>query len=67
MDEVMEEWRQLHDEEIHDLYSSPNVIPVIKSRRMNWAGQVARRVERRGTYRVLVGSSEGKRPIGRLI
>jgi len=63
----MEEWRQLNDEEIYDLYSSPNVIWVIKSRRTNWAGQVTHRVERGGTYRVLVGRPEGKRPIGRLI
>jgi hypothetical protein len=63
----MEEWRQLHDEEIYDLYSSPNVIQVIKSRRMRWTGHVAYRVERKGTYRVLVGRPEGKRTIGRII
>ena len=66
-DDVTEEWRQLHDEEIYDLYCSPNVSWVIKSRRMNWVGQVAHRVEKRGVNRVLVGRPEGKRPIGRLI
>jgi hypothetical protein len=50
--------RQLNDEEIYDLYSSPNVIRVIKSRRMNWKGQVAHRVERRGAYRVLADLRE---------
>jgi hypothetical protein len=53
-DEVRREWRRLHNEELNDLYSSPNIIRVIKSRRMRWAGHVARIVEKRGAYRVLV-------------
>jgi len=64
-DEVRGEWRKLHDEELNDLYSSPNIVRVIKSRRMRWAGHVARRGEGRGVYRVLVRKSEGKRPLGR--
>ena len=64
-DEVTGEWRRLHNEELSDLYSSPNVVRVIKSRRMRWAGHVARMGEERGTYRVLVGKPEGKRPLGR--
>jgi hypothetical protein len=59
------EWRRLHNEELCDLYSSPNIIQVIKSRRMRRAGHVARMGERSGAYRVLVGKSEGKRPLGR--
>jgi hypothetical protein len=59
-------WRKLHNDELHSLYSSPNIIMVIKSRRMRWAGHVARMVEGRGVYRVLVGRPEGKRPLGRL-
>jgi hypothetical protein len=61
--EVRGEWRKLHNEELHDLYSSP--IIVIKSRRMRWAGHVARMGEERGVYRVLLGKPEGKRPLGR--
>ena len=61
----MGEWRRLHNEELNDLYSSPNIVRVIKSRRMGWAGHVARMDEERGVYRVLVGKSEGKRPLGR--
>jgi len=64
-DEVTGERRKLHSEELNDLYSSPNIVPVIKSRRMRWAGHVARMGERRGLYRVLVGKPEGKRPLGR--
>ena len=64
-DEVMREWRRLHNEELNDLYSSPNIVRVIKSRRMIWAGHVARMGEERGVYRVLVGKQEGKRPLGR--
>jgi hypothetical protein len=57
-------WRKWHNDELHDLYSSPNIVRVIKSRRMRWAGHVARMGERRGAYRVLVGRLEGKRPLG---
>ena len=64
-DEVTGEWRRLHNEELNDLYSSPNIVRVIKSRRMRWAGHVARMGEERGVYRVLVGKPEGKRPLGR--
>ena len=59
------EWRKLHIEELNDLHSSPNIIWVIKSRRMRWAGHVAHMGERRGIYKVLMGKSEGKRPLGR--
>ena len=58
-------WRKLHDEELNDLYSSPDVVWVIKSRRMSWAGHVVHMGERRCIYKVLVGKPEGKRPIGR--
>jgi len=64
-DEVTGEWRKLHNEELNDLYCSPNIFRVTKSRRMRWAGHVARMVERRSVYRVLVGKPEGKRPLGR--
>ena len=64
-DEVTGEWRRLHNEELNDLYSSPNIVRVIKSRRMRRAGHVARMDEERGVYRVLVGKPEGRRPLGR--
>jgi hypothetical protein len=64
-DEATVEWRRLHNEELNDLYSSPNIIRVIKSRRLRWAGHVARMGEARGTYRILVGRPEGRRPLGR--
>ena len=64
-DQVTGEWRRLHNEELNDLYSSPNIVRVIKSRRMRWAGHVARMGEESGVYRVLVGKPEGKRPLGR--
>jgi len=64
-DEVMVEWRRLHNEELNDLHSSPNIVRVIKSRKMRWAGHVARMAEERGVYRVLMGKPEGKRPLGR--
>jgi hypothetical protein len=65
MGEVTGEWRRLHNEEVNDLYSSSNIVRVIKSRRMRWAGHVARMGEERGVYRVLVRKPEGKRPLGR--
>jgi hypothetical protein len=58
-------WRKLHNDELHSLYSSPNIVRVIKSRRMRWAGHVARMGKGRGVYRVLVGRPEGKIPLGR--
>jgi hypothetical protein len=58
-------WRKLHNDELHSLYPSPNIVRVIKSRRMRWAGHVARMGEGRGVHRVLVGRSEGKRPLER--
>jgi len=64
-DEVIGEWRKLHNEELNDLYSSPHIVRVIKSRRMKWAGHVARMWARRGVYKVLVGKPEGKIPLGR--
>jgi hypothetical protein len=65
-DEVTREWRKLHNEELNDLHSLPNIVQVMKSRRMRWAGHVARMGEGRGVYRVLVGKPGGKRPLGRL-
>jgi hypothetical protein len=64
-DEETGEWRKLLNEELHDLYSSPSIVRVIKSRRMGWAEHVARLGEERGVYRVLVGKPEGKRPLGK--
>jgi hypothetical protein len=64
-DEVTSEWRQLHNEELHDLYSSPSIIRIIKSRRVRWAGHVGRMGEKRNACRLLVGKPEGKRPLGR--
>jgi hypothetical protein len=64
-DEVTGEWRKLHSEELHNLYSSPDIIRQVKSRRMRWAGHVARMGEERKVYKVLVGKPEGKRPLGR--
>ena len=63
-DEVTGEWRRLHNEELNDLYCSHNIVRVIKSRRMRWAGHVARMGEERGVYRALVGKPEGRRPLG---
>jgi hypothetical protein len=63
--EVTGEWRKLHNGELHILYSSPGIVRQIKSRRMRWAGHVARMGEGRNVYRVLVGKSEGKRPLAR--
>jgi len=64
-EEVTREWRKLHNEELSDLHASPNIVRVIKSRTVRWAGHVARMGERRGIYRVLVGKPEEKRPLGR--
>ena len=64
-DGVKGEWRKLHNEELSDLYSLPNIVRVVKSRRMRWAGHVPRMGERRGVHRFLVGKPEGKRPLGR--
>jgi hypothetical protein len=64
-DEVTGEWKKLHNEELHNLYSSPNIIRQIKSMRMRWAVHVARMGEERKVYKFLLGKSEGKRPLGR--
>jgi hypothetical protein len=64
-DEVMGEWRKLHNEELNGLYSLPNIVQVIKSRRMKWAGHVARMGVGGVVYRVLVGKPEGRRSLGR--
>jgi hypothetical protein len=63
-DEATGNWRKLHNEELHNLYSSPNIIRMIKSRRMGWAGHVLR-IREKNAYRILVGKPEGKRPLGR--
>jgi hypothetical protein len=63
-DEVTGGWRKLHNEELHNLYSSPSIIKMIKSRRLRWAGHVARRGEKMNAYRILVGKPDGKRPPG---
>ena len=63
-DDLTGEWRKLHDEELNDLYCSPNIVRVIKSRRMRWAGHVARVGGEIGVYRISVGKPEGKRPLG---
>jgi hypothetical protein len=65
MDEVTGEWRKLHNEELHNLYLSPDIIRQVRLRRMRWAGHVARMGEERKVYKVLVGNPEGKRPLGR--
>jgi hypothetical protein len=63
--DVTGEWRKLHNEELHNLYSSPNIIRQMKSRRMRWAGHVVRVGRERNVYKVLVREPEGKRPLGR--
>jgi hypothetical protein len=63
--EVTRLCRKLHNEELHNLYSSSSIIRMIKSRRMRWAGHVARMGKKRNAYRILVGKPEGKRPLGR--
>jgi hypothetical protein len=64
-DKVTGEWRKLHNEKLHNLYSSPDIIRQVKSRRMRWAEHVARMGEERILYKVLVGKFEGKKPLGR--
>jgi hypothetical protein len=64
-DEVTREWRKLHNEELHDLYSSPSIIRIMKSRRMRSTRHVARMGQKRNAYRLLVGKPEGRRPVGR--
>jgi hypothetical protein len=64
-DEATGEWRKVHNKELHNLYSSPYIIRTIKSRRMRWAGHVARMGEKRNANRILVGKPEGRRPLGR--
>jgi hypothetical protein len=64
-DGVTEGWRKLHNEELHNLYFSPSIIILMKSRRMRWAGHVTRMGEKRNVYRLLVGKPEGRRPLGR--
>jgi len=64
-DEVTGEWRKLHNEELNDMYCSPNIVQAMKSRGIRWTGQVAHMRQRRSVYRVLVGKPEGKKPLGR--
>jgi hypothetical protein len=64
-DEVTEEWGKLHNEELHDLYSSTSIIRIMKARRMRWAGHIARMGEKRNVYRLLVEKLERRRPLGR--
>ena len=64
-DEMTGEWRRLHNEELHGLYDSPDVVRIMKSRRLRWAGHVARMGEKRRLYSIVVGKPEGKRPLGR--
>jgi hypothetical protein len=66
-DEVIGGWRKLHNEELHNFYCSPSILRIIRSRRMRWAGHVARMGEKRNAYRILVGKPEGKRPLRRPI
>jgi hypothetical protein len=65
-DDVIGRWRKLHNEVLHNLYCSPSIIRIIKSRRVRWAGPVARMGEKRNVYRILIRNPEGKRPLGRL-
>jgi hypothetical protein len=64
-DEITGEWRRLHNKELYAVYSSPNIIRVIKTRRLRWAGHMARMGERRGAYRIPAGRPERRRPLGR--
>jgi hypothetical protein len=63
-DEVTGEWRKLHNKELHNLYSSPSIIRIIKARRMRWAGHVARMGDKKNAYRLLVGKPERRRTLG---
>ena len=65
MGEVIGKWRKLHNEELNDLYCSPNIVQMIKSRRVRWVGHVVRVKKTKGVYMVLVGKPEGQRPLGR--
>jgi hypothetical protein len=58
-------WRKLHNEELHNLYSSPSIIRIVKSRRMKWAGHIAQMFSKKNAYRIVVGKAGGKRPLGR--
>jgi hypothetical protein len=62
---VIGKWRKMHNEKLHDLYSSPSIFRIMKSRRMRWAGHVARMGEKMNAYRLLVGKQEGRRPLGK--
>jgi hypothetical protein len=64
-DEVTGDWRKLHNEKLHNLYSSPNIIRMVKSRTMIWVGHVARKGTKRNAYRILIGKPEGRKPLGR--
>jgi hypothetical protein len=64
-DEVIEGWKKLHNQELHNLYYSPSIVRMIKSRKMRWAGHVARLEKKRTAYRIMVGKPEGKRLLGR--
>jgi hypothetical protein len=63
-DEVIEVWRKLHNDELHNLYGSPSIIRMVKSRRMKWEGHVAPMGEKRNAYRILVGKPKGRRLLG---
>jgi hypothetical protein len=65
IDEVTGGWRKLRNEELHNMYSSPSIITMIKSRRTRWTGNVARMADKMNAYRILVGKPEGRRPLGR--
>ena len=65
MDKITGEWRKLHNAELHQLYNSPDIINVIKSRRLKWAGHAARMDEDRTAYKILIFKPDGKRPLGR--